>query len=363
MRDSRGRFASTPGSKVKPSGLPRRQPRKAGTPPPQRRGLVTQRAAVRRSAGKLRKLDPSNTSYSGTLKRRAQKAAVTRAGNKLAAAKVTGRRTMALKPAAGILKRQKDRQPVKGKEPAPQPPKNREINPAAHMATIGRKRVRLSGRLINMNARSPVQFQPPAKQPNPFINGPDYYTTDDKASRLANIQAAKRMLESMGVTVKVYSGNQKTLAKAEPGTNVVSLNRASLAWQNPALMSRRERLTGFWSGSSPTLVLHHEVGHTKDKNQQKRETRLGEFWAYATREGPVDQRIARGDVMRDLARRVSRYASSSPSEFIAETYAGLRTGRKYDRDVMQAYREAMGLSNKPLARLRSRLPRRRKAQR
>lgn len=64
--------------------------------------------------------------------------------------------------------------------------------------------------------------------------------------------------------------------------------------------------------------------------------------------------------MQNLARRVSRYATRSPSEFIAETYAGLRTGRKYDREVMAAYREAMGLSAKPPARMRSRLPRRRK---
>gem|GEM_PF-5131015 len=47
--------------------------------------------------------------------------------------------------------------------------------------------------------------------------------------------------------------------------------------------------------------------------------------------------------MSRLARRVSRYATYSPSEFIAETYAGRRTGRKYDHQVMRAYREAMGL--------------------
>ena len=61
--------------------------------------------------------------------------------------------------------------------------------------------------------------------------------------------------------------------------------------------------------------------------------------------------------MSRLARRVSRYATTSPSEFIAETYAGLRTGRRYDFQVMRAYREAMGLSPNPAARRRSRRPR------
>jgi len=42
-----------------------------------------------------------------------------------------------------------------------------------------------------------------------------------------------------------------------------------------------------------------------------------------------------------------RFATTSPSEFIAETYAGLKTGRRYDFQVMRAYREAMGLSPNP----------------
>lgn len=64
--------------------------------------------------------------------------------------------------------------------------------------------------------------------------------------------------------------------------------------------------------------------------------------------------------LENIAGRVSQYAATSPAEFIAETYAGLRTGRKYDREVMRAYRIALGLPAKPPARLRSRLPRRRK---
>lgn len=61
---------------------------------------------------------------------------------------------------------------------------------------------------------------------------------------------------------------------------------------------------------------------------------------------------------KSVASRVSKYATTSPAEFIAETYAGLKTGRRYDRQVMSAYREAMGLSPRPEARRRSRLPKR-----
>lgn len=104
-RDARGRFASTPGgtSRKPTGGLPKRQPRKAGSPPPKRRGLVTQRAAVRRSAAKLRGKDPADQSRSGTLSRRAQKGAVTRAQNRLAAAEQSGRRRVRT-AAPGVLR-------------------------------------------------------------------------------------------------------------------------------------------------------------------------------------------------------------------------------------------------------------------
>jgi hypothetical protein len=105
-RDSRGRFASTPGSgSRKPTGgLPKRQPRKVGSPPPKRRGLVTQRAAVRRSAAKLRGNDPADQSLSGTLSRRAQRGALTKAQNRLAAAQQSGRRRIQSGVAQGVIR-------------------------------------------------------------------------------------------------------------------------------------------------------------------------------------------------------------------------------------------------------------------
>jgi hypothetical protein len=110
-RDARGRFASTPGggSRRPAGGLPKRQPRKAGSPPPKRRGLVTQRAAVRRSAAKLRGKDPADQSLSGTLSRRAQKGAVTRASNRLQAAQQGGRQRVRPGATQGVIR------PIKSK--------------------------------------------------------------------------------------------------------------------------------------------------------------------------------------------------------------------------------------------------------
>jgi len=94
-RDSRGRFASGGGSggsrASRPSGpaSPARG-RKQGTKPTRRQGLVTQRRAVASTKRKLAAMDPADQSIKGALSKRAQKAAVTRARNKLKAAKEAG---------------------------------------------------------------------------------------------------------------------------------------------------------------------------------------------------------------------------------------------------------------------------------
>jgi hypothetical protein len=181
----------------------------------------------------------------------------------------------------------------------------------------------------------------PGKGENPFVRGGDP-STDDRTSRLANVKIAVKMTQRQGVDAIAYSGNQKTQARTR-GARQVEINRASRGWQNPAKTAITERRSGFWSSSSPAAVVFHELGHVRDKAAAKRSTRYGELWSLATRESDKNKQFERGVQMSRLARRVSRYATYSPSEFIAETYAGRRTGRKYDHQVMRAYREAMGL--------------------
>lgn len=92
-RDSRGRFASGGSASGGRKGATSKQPaapvRKVGTPPPKRRGLVTQRQAVAKARAKLatKQSDPSASPRS----RAAQKGAVTKAKKQLQAAKERGR--------------------------------------------------------------------------------------------------------------------------------------------------------------------------------------------------------------------------------------------------------------------------------
>lgn len=105
------------------------------------------------------------------------------------------------------------------------------------------------------------------------------------------------------------------------------------------------------STSDPRGIIFHEIGHLKDKSSG----------FVNTRDGGLARRGFASPQTKALAGRVSRYATTSPREFTAETYAGLRTGRRYDLQVMRAYREEMGLSPRPAARRRSRLPKRSKS--
>jgi hypothetical protein len=92
-RDARGRFAGGGGGSGggrKSAKLPAPTKRTA-TGKTKRQGLLTQRAAVSAAQAKLKSKDPADRSLTGQLSLRAQKAAVTRAKNKLAAAQKTGR--------------------------------------------------------------------------------------------------------------------------------------------------------------------------------------------------------------------------------------------------------------------------------
>ena len=106
-RDSRGRFASGGGGGGGSGGrkaarLPAPVRRTVGSAPPKRRGLLLQRGAVASSKRKLAGMDPGDKSIKGTLSRRSQKGAVTRAQRQLQAAQQGGR--VRLSGRAGVLR-------------------------------------------------------------------------------------------------------------------------------------------------------------------------------------------------------------------------------------------------------------------
>jgi hypothetical protein len=45
---------------------------------------------------------------------------------------------------------------------------------------------------------------------------------------------------------------------------------------------------------------------------------------------------------KDIATRVSKLAAENPKKFVAEVFAGMMAGRKFDQDVMELYRKFLG---------------------
>lgn len=220
------------------------------------------------------------------------------------------------------------------------------------------------GELMNAVARPVGTMARPTRSRNPFGN-------KDKV-KMKNIQIALSEAAKLGTEFGLYrqgktkrgqaiarvitsfGGKQWSLLGGMvnvPASQRAELNELSGYWKNPSKRAIDARRSGHFSTSSPLGPIYHEIGHTRDP-------RLKREYGWS---GGMDQWFnnyqGSGDGKRSLAKRVSQYAATNPSEFIAETYAGLRTGRRYDFQVMRAYREAMGLSPNPAARRRSRLRR------
>jgi hypothetical protein len=78
----------------------------------------------------------------------------------------------------------------------------------------------------------------------------------------------------------------------------------------------------FWSQPNPIV---HELAHLQH------ESAVGE------RYGRLDNWMD-NDKQRPIAERVSKYARVNPKEFVAETLAGMASGKTYDDDVMRLYK-------------------------
>lgn len=340
VRDANGRFASTPGG-----GGPKRPATKAVKRGPNR--------LTRDNAGKI-------TSQGGD-------GATVRGGRlKTAAGNLRGRQVAKLKTMQGVSYGSK--KPADGFRPG-QTKRLKRMQGVSYGKSAPKAKSDAGsfrpGEFYRGNFRPRNVAGKFAKGKDPYQSGKGKTnavisaSNDDKKARLGNARTAQDFFESKGLKVK-FSSNKRgsTIASYNLATKEISINRSHANWINPGSAARRNRAAGQFSSSSPMHVLYHELGHARDKSIRNRQGPFGEMWILATRQGSSDKKRAeRATEMSKLSRRVSRYATTNPSEFIAETYAGRRTGRKYDYQVMDAYREARGL---PQLRLKGQKPIRRK---
>jgi hypothetical protein len=107
VRDSAGRFASTPGGGLGAA-------RKAARSQSGRTSTLAARSSLKRSRAKLAAKDRADETLQGTLGRRAQKGAVTRGNRKLSGAKVAARAKLQGLSRAGVIG--KPRKPASGSQ-------------------------------------------------------------------------------------------------------------------------------------------------------------------------------------------------------------------------------------------------------
>jgi hypothetical protein len=133
----------------------------------------------------------------------------------------------------------------------------------------------------------------------------------------ANVLKAMSDVRSRGLDVGTVKNPKAGIAYGSHGG--VTINEGAKFWSDPRAEMRAMRRSGHISTSNPKGVIAHESAHANDR-----------FVSDKGWQSAGNQR---------LAGRVSRYATKDSREFVAETRAGLETGRKYDHNVMRAYRQ------------------------
>lgn len=122
------------------------------------------------------------------------------------------------------------------------------------------------------------------------------------------------------------------LAAITSGSNIYLINQKHPFWSDPDALAKQYHTQGLFSSPSRNHVFNHELGHRLhylNIGKQEFDSLLSQVWIDA-----ADKLIAA---------RVSAYATVTPQEFVAETFAGLRHGIIYDADVVALYEKLGGV--------------------
>lgn len=113
-----------------------------------------------------------------------------------------------------------------------------------------------------------------------------------------------------------------------------------------------QQKVGWWASDHVNQHVHHEFGHYlhfRNRGLSPLHWAQEKEWASLIEDGSVrifSEKLGRGWTrveLQDIARRVSRYATTNSFEFVAETFAGLVNGSVYDVEVMTLYRQLGGV--------------------
>lgn len=111
----------------------------------------------------------------------------------------------------------------------------------------------------------------------------------------------------------------------------VFLNLSMSYWKDPRAFMARAAASQWFSAAGEDHIIIHEVGHALH-HRSAGETRYQEI--RKARLTPEEADL--------VAREVSRYGATKPVEFVAETFAGLVSGKTYPPEILNLYRKFGG---------------------
>jgi hypothetical protein len=154
------------------------------------------------------------------------------------------------------------------------------------------------------------------KNKDPFFYDSDGHHFNPDVARKAVRKLGQDPSGEVGVLGEVMGATASFSRK----TGKIGINDKSGYWRDPRGTQRMNRYVGSTSSTNPLHPVLHEVGHARDRSPR------------STWDNPAPT----------VARRVSSYAATNKAEFVAEVYAGRRSGQKYDHQVMSEYQRASG---------------------
>ena len=134
-----------------------------------------------------------------------------------------------------------------------------------------------------------------------------------------NLKIAQDAGEALGHTVNVTAlgVKGKGIACYDREHGIMTLNSSHPHWKDPVNNQKRRYEEGISSTDHPLHSLYHEIGHKLYDAPSN--------WAF--------------DNHKNIAQEVSQYASRKPSEFVAETHAGMVVGKEYSPEVQRLFKD------------------------
>ncbi len=149
---------------------------------------------------------------------------------------------------------------------------------------------------------------------------------------------------AVGTGLFTDPGYDKVPAFYNAQHDMIALNPNAEAWQpggsafikadDPCCIDKRMYDEDWWSTPSPDHAINHEMGHATHFQQD------GEGFITSGGVGHGFGNMAPDEIR--IAKKVSGYAATKKCEFIAEVFAGMVIGKKWDAEVLQQYKKFNG---------------------